>query len=127
MEHYRKAVELQPANADILSSMAWVLATRPEDSVRNGAQAVVLAQQADQLSGSGNAWILGTLAAAYAENGRFPEALSTAQRALEVATVQSKTNLVNLLRTNLGLDHAGSPFRDTSQLNPAPATRRPSD
>jgi hypothetical protein len=58
-----------------------------------------------------------TLAAAYAETGRFAEAIETAQRAQQLAVAQNKPALVNALRGQIGLYQAGSPIRDTSQTN----------
>ena len=73
-----------------MNCLAWVLATCPEASVRNGAEAVELARRAVKLSDGREPAILGTLAAAYAEAGRFPEAVQTARKALELATQQNK-------------------------------------
>jgi Flp pilus assembly protein TadD len=117
MTHYQAAVDLQPGNAEILNSFAWVLATSPDASVRNGAKAVDLAQRAARLSGARNPWILGTLAAADAEAGQFPEAVATARQALELASPQANTSLVRLLQTQIKLYQAGSPFRDTDPTN----------
>ena len=63
-----------------------MLATNPNASVRNGAEAAELAERAARLSGGQKPAILGTLAAAYAEAGRFPEAVQTARKALKLAT-----------------------------------------
>ena len=89
--HYQAAIQAQPANPAYLNNLAWVLATCPQDSVRKGARAVELAQEADRLSGGKNPAVLGTLAAAYAEAGRLPQAITTAQRALEMATAQTNS------------------------------------
>ena len=105
-----------PGNPYLLNNLAWVLATCPDASVRNGARAVELAQQAERLSGGKDPSLLGTLAAAYAEAGRFAEAVATAQRALDLATAQTNTAQVETLRARLGLYRAGSPFRDTDLL-----------
>jgi tetratricopeptide (TPR) repeat protein len=114
--HYQAAAEALPDNPYLLSNLAWVLATCPQASVRNGDRAVELAQQAERLSGGKNSSILGTLAAAYAEAGRFTDAVATAQRALELATAQTNPAQVEALRTRIGLYQAGSPFRDSDLL-----------
>ena len=62
-----------------------MLATSPDHSVRNGTKAVELAQQTGRLSGGKNALMTATLAAAYAEEGRFSEAVTAAKRALQLA------------------------------------------
>jgi hypothetical protein len=94
-------------------------------SVRNGAQAVELAQQANQLSGGQAPAIIGTLAAAYAEVGRFPDAMTTAQKALVLATTQNNTALANALRMQIGFYQAGSPFRDISLTNALSSESQP--
>jgi tetratricopeptide (TPR) repeat protein len=107
--HYDATVGLQPRNPVALNNLAWVLATCPDPKVRNGARAVELAQNADQLSGAKEPHVLQTLAAAYAEAGRFPEAIATAQRALKLA--QGEAGLVKALEGQLALYRVGKPFR----------------
>ncbi len=111
--HFQKAMDLQPNNPNIYNKFAWLLATCPDASIRNGPKAVHLAQQAERLFGGQSPVILRTLAAAYAENGQFPEAVSAAQRALQLATAQNGAALVNALQEQLGFYQTGSPFRDT--------------
>ena len=94
----------------MIYNLAWVLATCPQASLRNGNKAVELAQRANQFMGDGNPVVLGTLAAAYAEAGRFPEAEETARRALQVAETQSNPALADALRSQLKLYQAGLPF-----------------
>jgi tetratricopeptide (TPR) repeat protein len=108
--HFQKALEIDPDYAKAQNNLAWVLATCPQASLRNGNKAVELAQRANQLTGDGNPAILGTLAAAYAEAGRFPEAVETAQRALQLAETQSNTALAEAIRSQMKLYQAGLPF-----------------
>jgi protein O-mannosyl-transferase len=111
--HYEAALALQPNDAYFLNNLAWVLATHPDASARNGARAVELAHRAEQLSGGSNPSILDTLAAAYAEAGHFPEATATAQRALALVSVQTNSAQVPALQARIRLYHAGCAFRDT--------------
>ena len=115
--HYQRALEIQPANAYFLNNLAWVLATYPKPEFRNGPWALDLAQQAERLSGGNNPAILGTLAAAYAENGRFPEAVATARRAFDLATAQTNAVNAGVLRANIALYQAGSPLHEAPQTN----------
>ncbi|MGD0745273.1 MAG: tetratricopeptide repeat protein, partial [Verrucomicrobiota bacterium] len=115
MVHYQKALQIRPDHVQTLNNLAWVLATCPQASLRNGNQAVALAQRANQLTGDGDPAVLGTLAAAYAEAGRFPEAVATAQRALQLAATQSDTARVDAIRSRLRLYQAGRPFHDAEQ------------
>ncbi len=108
--HFQKTLQIEPDNAEAQNNLAWVLATCPQASLRNGGKAVELARRANQLTGDGNPVVLGTLAAAYAEAGRFPEAVATAQRALQVAGTQSNTALAEAIRSQLKRYQAGLPF-----------------
>ena len=107
---YQKVLQIEPDNAEAQNKLAWVLATCPQASLRNGDKAVALAQRTNQLTGGGNPVALGTLAAAYAEAGRFPEAVETAQRALQLAETQSNTALADAIRSQLKSYQAGIPF-----------------
>jgi Flp pilus assembly protein TadD len=108
--HFQTALQFQPNYAEAQNNLAWVLATAPRASLRNGYQAVELAQKANQLAEGKNLIFLRTLAAAYAEAGRFPEAVETAQLALQVAEAQSKSALADDIRSQLTLYQAGTPF-----------------
>jgi tetratricopeptide (TPR) repeat protein len=112
---YQTVVAIDPNAADARNNLAFVLATCPQASLRNGIEAVGLAQQADQLAGGENPMILGTLAAAYAEAGRFPEAIGTAQRAIRLAGAQSNAALAGTLQSQLKLYQAGLPFHEQGQ------------
>lgn len=83
--HYRRAVELRPDMVRALNNLAWLLATHPQAELRDGAQAVQLAERACALTGRKEAFLLGTLAAAYAEVGRFDDAVKTAEQARQLA------------------------------------------
>jgi tetratricopeptide (TPR) repeat protein len=109
--HYRRALEIRPDFAPALDSLAWVLATSPDASVRDGIQAVGLAARAEQISSGRNPGFVATLAAAYAEVGRFPEAVATAERALRLATAQGKAALAERLRTQVARYQSGAPYR----------------
>ena len=92
--------------------LAWLLATCPESSLRDGAAAVEHARWASQRS-SGQPEVLDVLAAAYAEAGRFPEAVATARKALHQATQKNKRGLADALRGRIALYEAGKPYRQT--------------
>jgi tetratricopeptide (TPR) repeat protein len=110
--HYQKVLELEPRPMLAQNALAWLLATCPEASLRNGNQAVELARQAEQLSSGRHPEILDTLAAAYAEAGRFPDAVETAERALHLASNQSNTILADDIRTRLKLYETNSPYHE---------------
>jgi tetratricopeptide (TPR) repeat protein len=120
--HFRKALAIQPENVQARSNLAWLLATCAKAPFRNGAEAVEQAELANRLSGGGQQDVLDTLAAAYAEAGRFPEALATAHKALELALRQNARTQVDALRARLALYGVGKPYR---QPLSTPASRSP--
>jgi tetratricopeptide (TPR) repeat protein len=113
LAHYKKALAINPDDAEVLNNMAWVLATTPDASIRNGEKAVEMAQRAVSLSGNSQPRTLATLAAALAETGRFSEAIKTVERALQLATGQGNVALANSIRVQLELYRSNLPFRDT--------------
>ena len=117
INHYQQALEIAPQDVLSRNNLAWILATSSDASIRNGAKAVVLAEQAVQLSGSKNPIFFRTLAASYAEEGRFSEALAAAERGMEMAAVQGNGSLVNALESEIALYRARSPLRETSPTN----------
>src|SRR5205085_5294044 len=82
--HLQKALEIDPGHMNAEVNLAWILATSPDNSTRDGARAVQLAEDVARRAGHPNAIVLRTLAAAYAETGRFVDAIETAQDAITV-------------------------------------------
>jgi len=109
---YTKALQISPENLAALSNLAWLLATSADPSLRNGSEAVRLAERADSASSRSDkhSTVLRILAAAYAEAGQFAEAKKTAQQALEAANVQGNTNLADALQGELALYDLGLPY-----------------
>ncbi len=111
--------ELLRARADdlaLLNDTAWMLATNPNASIRNGPEAVELAQRAVRLSDEREPAILGTLAAAYAEAGRFTEAVQTAHQALDLATEQNKQPLAESIKAKIPLYESQTPYHEMQPL-----------
>ena len=117
VEEWQKVLAIQPDNGNAMSNLAWVFATSPDDSLRDGAQAVQLAEQALRISGGRIPIIFRTLAAAYAENGRFSEAIQTAQRGIELANSRGNSGLATELQSNIVLYQERQPLRDPSLRN----------
>jgi tetratricopeptide (TPR) repeat protein len=115
LEHWREGLRLDPNHVPLLSQTAWVLATCPQPSVRNGTEAVKLAQRAVEVSGGKDPAILDTLAAALAETGRFPEAIETTRHALALATEQNAQPLAEELKARMSLYESRTPFRETAE------------
>jgi tetratricopeptide (TPR) repeat protein len=111
---YRVALTLKPENEDALLGLAWILATHPESTLRAEEEALALAEQASLLSNRKNPKALNTLAAAYAANGRFDEAIQTAQAAIRVARSARDNGMGKKTRRELVLYRQHRPVTDYS-------------
>jgi len=111
-EHYRRALPQMPDDVELLNNLAWILATHTNAAVRDGPLAVKLGERAAQLTQQRVPVILGTLAAAYAEAGRFTDAIATAEKAIARATELGQTNLVERNRELLRRYRSGQPVRE---------------
>ena len=111
LAQWRASLRLEPRQAVVLNQAAWVLATSAEAPIREGAEAVELAERAVELTGGREPAMLDTLAAAYAEAGRFAEATQTAGRALSLAMQQNQASLVEGVKARITLYEDGLPFR----------------
>jgi tetratricopeptide (TPR) repeat protein len=114
---YREALRLKPDWVVAMNDLAWLLATAPEENVRNGLQAVELAERVCALAGRGQAAPLATLAAAYAEAGQFTQAVTTAQAAYELVSASATPQLTNTLARQLGFYREGKPYHEAAVTN----------
>ena len=110
--HYREAIRLKPEDPKPYNNLAWILATHPDPRLRDGAEAIELAERACKLSKDKDPNLLDTLAAAYAEAGRFSEAISIVQQAISLAVSAGSMELVPELEKRLKLYKTGSPYRE---------------
>jgi tetratricopeptide (TPR) repeat protein len=110
MAQYQQALQLQPNDPATQNSLAWLLATAPDPALRNGKQAVQLAQRANELAAGKNPFILRTLAAAQAELGHFDEAKNDAQNALELFQSAGRKDLAQVVNSDLKRYESGLPF-----------------
>ncbi len=117
INQWQEALAIQPDNGNAASNLAWVFATCPDDSIRDGARSVQLGEKALDISGGKIPMIYRVLAAAYAENGRFADAVESAQRGAELATTQGNPALAAELESNTALYQSGRPLRDPSIIN----------
>ena len=111
LAHWRQALLKEPDNVQVLNEIAWVLATAPEAALRNGSEAVSLAEHAVKLTSAREPVVLGTLAAAYAETGRYGQATETEQRAADLAARQGNAPLAESLNQRLTLFERKTPIR----------------
>lgn len=80
---FERALALEPDDSSLLNNLAWVLATSPDDDVRDGRRAIELATKACEITQYKAPHILSTLAAAYAETGDFETARKWSQKAVD--------------------------------------------
>jgi protein O-mannosyl-transferase len=113
IREYRLSLDMRRNQPEVLNNFAWLRATHPDARVRDGAEAVVWAELAvDKTPASApTANALDTLAAAYAEAGRFDEAVSTARRAAAAAKA-TDPNLLAAIEERAELFATRRPYRD---------------
>ncbi|HEY1985073.1 MAG TPA: tetratricopeptide repeat protein [Terracidiphilus sp.] len=101
--YWKQALQKDPDNLHLLNDTAWVLATSRDDALRSGSEAVPLAEHAVRITAENEPAILGTLAAAFAETGRFDKAVELEQRATALARQQGNAALAENLQARLAL------------------------
>jgi len=116
IEHYREALKMDPNFDGALNNLAWLLATCSQASLRDGTEAVALARRACDLTRERTTVYIGTLAAAYAEAGNFPESISSAERAIRCARLRGQEALATRNGELLELYRAGKPYREPAGL-----------
>jgi tetratricopeptide (TPR) repeat protein len=109
--HLSQAVKLRPEYPEALNNLAWMLATAPDYKIRNGKEAVRLAREACTLTGYRIPALIGTLAACHAEAGKFPQAVSAAKQAIDLAEKQGFKALADQNRKLLELYQAEKTVR----------------
>src|SRR5262249_1331482 len=117
VEEWQKVLAIQPENGNAISNLAWVFATSPDDSLRDGGKAVRLAQEAMRISSHRIPVLFSTLGSAYAEAGDFSKAIQTAQEGIELANSQGNPNLATELQGNISLYQEQRPLRDPTLTN----------
>ncbi|MGZ4886931.1 MAG: tetratricopeptide repeat protein, partial [Candidatus Aminicenantales bacterium] len=103
-DHYEKCLAVTPEDPMALGNLAWLYATSPDDSLRNGSRALELALKLEKVAVNPGARMFDILAASYAETGKFDEAVRMAERALALTrdddpSVETRRGLVDLYRS----------------------------
>jgi Flp pilus assembly protein TadD len=117
-EAYRAALKLNPDQPEALNNLALILATSSEADLRNGSEAVRLAERACQLTQFQQPQFIETLAAAYAEAGRFQDAQAVMAQLEHLATAAGRTGLAEKYQRLLGRYRAGQPLREQPAAKP---------
>ncbi len=113
LSDYERALKLKPHDRGILNNFAWLLATAPEDKLRDGHRALALATEACRQTEYKEDYILSTLAAAYAETGDFDSARKWAAQAIEVKpSKQAEPSTKDELKKELQSYQANKPWRE---------------
>jgi len=111
---YRKAINLDPEYSEPLNNLANVLSSCPDGQIRNGIEAVTLAEKAVKLTGAKDANKLDTLACAYAEMQQFDQARRTALTAVNIAEAENNKSLVAQFGEHLESFKQGRPWRESA-------------
>ncbi len=114
---YQAVLKEDPDWPKALSERAWQLLTSPEPGQRDGTEALRLAAQACQATGEREPRLLDILAAAYAETGRFAEAVATAEKAGQLAGHAGQPGLAGDIKERLACYEKHEPFRASASLS----------
>lgn len=112
VDQFHKVLLLNPDHVESLNNLAWLLATCPDATLRNGPEAVRHAEHACHLTAYKQTTFISTLAAAYAEAGRFSEAVTTAEMAVKLQTANGERRMAEINNQLLPLYRHHQPFHE---------------
>ncbi len=112
IEYYHKTLQARPNLIEALNNLAWLLAANHDPALRNGIEAVTLAERACKLSEYKTPVLIGTLAAAYAEAGRYADAVSTAEKARDLAITNGEKETADRNNKLLEVYRAGRAYHE---------------
>jgi tetratricopeptide (TPR) repeat protein len=110
IHQYEEAIKRLPNNTEAYNNLAWLLATKEHELSGNPEKAITLAKRACELTNDKSASYLDTLAVTYAAAGRFPDAITTAQKAIQLAADSGQTKLADKIKGRLELYRAGHAY-----------------
>ena len=111
LAYFRDAFQREPDLLRQAGDLIWILAASEDEAQRNGREAVFFAEQRADLIGRNDPAALDLLSAAYAEVGRWDEALATARRAVDLARAAGLDTLVRQIEARLRLYEQRRPLR----------------
>jgi protein O-mannosyl-transferase len=113
VKEYRETLRLKPGMPVAERDLAWLLSTGAQATNRNGAEAVKLAEDANAQMKSPDPRMLEALDVAYAEAGRFDDAIKTAEKVRQLALAAHLDGVASLAEQRIALYKAGKPFHET--------------
>ena len=120
---YEEVLKIQPEHTGTLNNLAWVMATSPNDELRNAKRSIELATKACELTEYKASHILSTLASGYAESGDFESAIKWSTKAVELGQDDS---VVDQLKKELESYQQKKPWRELQQTEEKPDFTEPS-
>jgi tetratricopeptide (TPR) repeat protein len=127
VKDYEETLKLEPDDTHVLNNYAWVLATSPDDGVRNADRSIELGRKACELTKYEKAHILSTLAAGYAEKGDWENAVKWSSKAVELGGAEAEVS--DQLRKELESYKEKKPWREKQEIeeNTKPLGKAKSD
>lgn len=122
IEQLEVVVRSRPNDTRAANKLAWILATAPDDAVRDPARAIRISAALCESLQYQNADALDTFAAALAATGAFDEAVRRAEQAIQFARQRGDARLEARIAERLAGYRRRSPFRDRPPLMPRPYT-----
>lgn len=117
VQELRGALQLEPDSRVAAKDLAWILATHPDPLERNGAEAVALVEPLLATPSADTTELLNALAAAYAETGRFDEAVATASRAAAQARATGRVPIAEIIEARRALYESGRPYHQAPRAD----------
>jgi tetratricopeptide (TPR) repeat protein len=124
IKDYEAALKIEPQDSGILNNLAWVLATSPDDKIRNGDRSIEYGLKACEVTDYKASHILSTLAAGYAEKGDFETAKKWSAKAVELG--EGNEN-IEQLKQELESYKQGKPWREAQQTEENKDSTKSSD
>lgn len=116
IESYRESLRHAPKQSDVLNQLAWILAVCPDESARNGREAVKAAKEACELTNWQSSQFIDTLAAAFAEVGDFSSAVKYQKQAVKLGNTNEV--VVGQMKGRLLLFEKNQAFREAKNASP---------
>jgi protein O-mannosyl-transferase len=111
-DQWQRSLALNRHSFNAQCNFAWLLATSPDPTLRDGTRAIQLTQNVLSRAGRDNPSVLRAAGAAYAETGQFDKAIAMAEEALQITRAQGNEALTEDLQHNIGNYRQQLPLRD---------------